>query len=99
MNIYEDFGARLEVDMHVIHGNFNRLQNAVLAAAGLSFEALADDGLVIGGQPVKYLSEFGYAGKVYPVNPKRDTIRGLTCYPSVSALPEANFRLGLSSKV
>jgi LmbE family N-acetylglucosaminyl deacetylase len=28
-------------------------QNAALAAYGVSFEALADDGLVIGGQPVK----------------------------------------------
>ncbi len=28
-------------------------QDAVLAAHGISFEALADDGLVIGGQPVK----------------------------------------------
>ena len=31
-------GARLEVDMHVIHGNFNRLQNAVLAVKGLQLE-------------------------------------------------------------
>ncbi len=29
----------------------------------------------------------GYDGAIYPVNPKADTILGLQCYPSVSALP------------
>lgn len=32
------FGARLEVDVHVIHGNTNRLQNAVRAVKGLQLE-------------------------------------------------------------
>ncbi len=31
-------GARLEVDMHVVHGNLNRLQNAVRAAKGIQLE-------------------------------------------------------------
>ena len=30
----------------------------------------------------------GYAGKVYPVNPRYEEIEGLTCYPSLDALPE-----------
>ena len=49
----------------------------------------SDDTKTIGGQPVKFLTEFGFQGKVFPVNPKRETIRGLTCYPSVTDLPEA----------
>ena len=31
-------GARLEVDVHVIHGNFNRLQNAIRVVKGLQLE-------------------------------------------------------------
>jgi acyl-CoA synthetase (NDP forming) len=31
----------------------------------------------------------GYEGRVYPVNPKYESLYGLPCYPSVSALPEA----------
>jgi cell division protein FtsA len=31
-------GARLEVDMHVVHGNTNRLQNSVRLVKGLQFE-------------------------------------------------------------
>ncbi|MFM1768463.1 MAG: Cell division protein FtsA [Verrucomicrobiota bacterium] len=32
------FGSRVEVDMHVIHGNFNRLQNPIRAVKGLQLE-------------------------------------------------------------
>src|SRR3954469_12382420 len=34
-------GARVEVDMHVVHGNFNRLQNAIRAVKGLQLEVEA----------------------------------------------------------
>lgn len=40
----------------------------------------------IGGQPVKFLATYGYAGRVYPVNPKHTEIAGLRCYPSVGAI-------------
>jgi acetyltransferase len=32
--------------------------------------------------------ESGFKGAIYPVNPKYQTLTGLTCYPSLSALPE-----------
>src|SRR4051794_38884230 len=34
-------GARVEVDMHVVHGHFNRLQNAIRAVKGLQIEVEA----------------------------------------------------------
>jgi len=37
----------------------------------------------IGGRPVQYLKDFGFEGKIYPVNPKRDTVQGLQAYASV----------------
>jgi acyl-CoA synthetase (NDP forming) len=36
---------------------------------------------------LKNIVDGGYAGSIYPVNPKADTILGLKCYPSVSAIP------------
>jgi len=30
----------------------------------------------------------GYEGKIYPVNPRYNTIDGLTCYPSLRAVPD-----------
>ena len=35
------FGARVEVDMHVIHGNFNRLQTPIRVVKGLQLEVEA----------------------------------------------------------
>ena len=33
------------------------------------------------------LKDFGYEGKIYPVNPKRDELYGVKSYPSVLAIP------------
>jgi len=41
------------------------------------------------GRPITYLMKHGYAGKVYPVNPKADRIGDLPCYASIAELPEA----------
>ncbi len=41
----------------------------------------------IGGQPLRSLTEFGYEGKVYPVNPKYKMLKDLICYPEISAVP------------
>jgi acyl-CoA synthetase (NDP forming) len=41
------------------------------------------------GRPVGYLIRHGFAGAIYPVNPRAKEIEGLTCYPDVTALPEA----------
>jgi acyl-CoA synthetase (NDP forming) len=42
----------------------------------------------IGGQPIRALSEFGYQGRIYPVNPKYSEIKGLTCFPDVASVPQ-----------
>ncbi|HDI86536.1 MAG TPA: acetyl CoA synthetase [Candidatus Korarchaeota archaeon] len=41
----------------------------------------------IGHEILKNLVEYGYQGRVYPVNPKADEILGLRCYHSVSEIP------------
>jgi acetate---CoA ligase (ADP-forming) len=54
---------------------------------GVAVVGASNDLSRIGGQPLRLLTEFGYKGHVYPVNPKYTEIKGLTCYPSVSAVP------------
>jgi acyl-CoA synthetase (NDP forming) len=49
--------------------------------------ASADAGR-IGGRPIAYMLKQGFAGAIYPVNPKRDEVQGLRAYPGVAALPE-----------
>lgn len=39
------------------------------------------------GRPVAYLLKHGFAGEVYPVNPKASEICGLPCYPDIASLP------------
>jgi len=42
----------------------------------------------LAGRPLRFLKEYGYPGKIYPINPNNDEIAGLKCYPSVSAVPD-----------
>jgi len=41
-----------------------------------------------GGRPVYMLRKHGYAGEIYPVNPKVDTVQGLPAFASIDALPQ-----------
>ncbi|RJG06787.1 CoA-binding protein [Noviherbaspirillum cavernae] len=41
----------------------------------------------VGGMPLALLLQHGYAGRIYPINPKYTDISGLTCYPDVESLP------------
>lgn len=47
-----------------------------------------EDSNRVGGRPLHYLRKFGFAGDVYPVNPKRDTVQGYKAYPSLDAVPQ-----------
>ncbi|RLE57312.1 MAG: acetyl CoA synthetase [Thermoprotei archaeon] len=42
----------------------------------------------IGYQILKNIIEYGFKGKVYPVNPKADEILGLKCYKSILDIPD-----------
>ncbi|MBK0419075.1 acetate--CoA ligase family protein [Leucobacter sp. CSA1] len=42
----------------------------------------------IGGKPISQLVSHGYAGDIYPVNPNRDEVQGLRCYPSIDEAPD-----------
>ncbi len=42
-----------------------------------------------GGRPVGYLLRHGFAGEVWPVNPRATEIAGLRCYPDIASLPGA----------
>jgi acetyltransferase len=37
-----------------------------------------------GGQPLRALMAYGYQGKIYPINPKKEYIAGLRCYASLN---------------
>ena len=41
----------------------------------------------LSGRPFRFFREFGYAGSVYPVNPKYQEINGVRCYASLAEIP------------
>jgi acetyltransferase len=43
--------------------------------------------LSIGNRVIKNLIDFGFMGRIYPINPKADEIRGLKAYPSILEVP------------
>ncbi|MBI4587685.1 MAG: acetate--CoA ligase family protein [Candidatus Rokubacteria bacterium] len=48
----------------------------------------SEDFVKISGRPLKFLLDKGYAGKIFPVNPKYEWVAGLRCYPSVGDIAE-----------
>lgn len=41
-----------------------------------------------GGRPLAALLERGYAGKVFPINPRYEEVAGRRCYPTVLEVPD-----------
>lgn len=42
-----------------------------------------------GGRPVAYLVKHGFAGNIWPINPRAEEIAGLPCFGSIAELPAA----------
>lgn len=47
----------------------------------------SNDPTRIGGRPIAYMTARGFPGALYPVNPNRTTVQGLTCYPRLAEVP------------
>lgn len=48
-----------------------------------------------GGRCMRQIINFGFAGDLYPINPKRDEVFGHRCFPSVAALPQTPDHIGI----
>ena len=61
---------------------------ALLAPRSVAVIGASSDPARIGGRPIATMLAAGFGGRILPVNPTRDAIQGLPCFPSVGALPE-----------
>jgi len=59
----------------------------VISPRSIAIIGASDEPSRIGGRPIAYMKERGFKGAIYPVNPKRPTVQGLTAYPDVASLP------------
>lgn len=60
--------------------------SALLAPRSIAVVGASDNADKIGGIPVDFQKRFGYAGALYPVNPKSATVQGLKAWPSLAAI-------------
>ncbi|WP_436644530.1 acetate--CoA ligase family protein [Microbaculum sp. FT89] len=59
---------------------------AILNPKGVAVIGATDDTSKFGGRALSFLQRHGFAGGIYPVNPRREEVQGLACYPSVAAI-------------
>ncbi len=65
-----------------------RLAQPLLAPRSVAIVGQSNDPAKTAGRPLKFLRQAGYAGRIYPVNERRDTVLGERAWRSLSALPE-----------
>ncbi|HZQ71743.1 MAG TPA: acetate--CoA ligase family protein [Burkholderiales bacterium] len=62
--------------------------DALLRPRSVALIGASDDASKTAARPLRFLRASGFAGAVYPVNARRDTVLGEKAWPSVDALPE-----------
>jgi acetyltransferase len=63
--------------------------SALLEPKSIAVIGASDQPGNLGGTAVRYLQKFRYPGAVWPVNPRRETVSGLRCFPAPADLPGA----------
>jgi acyl-CoA synthetase (NDP forming) len=64
------------------------LRQKLLAPRSIALIGASDDPAKNAARPLAFLRRGGYAGTVYPINPRRKTVLGERAWPSLEALPE-----------
>src|SRR6516162_9199357 len=67
--------------------SFN-LREALFAPRSVAIVGQSDDAGKATGRPLQFLRQAGYGGRIYPVNPRRETVLSERAWPSLAALPE-----------
>ena len=63
--------------------------DALVRPRSVAVIGASDEAARIGGRPIAYMKSQGFAGALWPVNPKRPTVQGLPAFASVADLPAA----------
>ncbi len=66
----------------------NQQIDRLLGPKSVAVVGASDRHGALGATLLNNLVQYEFPGEIYPVNPKRDEIAGLKCYPTVDELPE-----------
>jgi acyl-CoA synthetase (NDP forming) len=64
------------------------LAQVLFAPRSVAIVGQSNDASKTAGRPLTYLRQAGYAGRIYPVNARRDEVLGERAWPALAALPE-----------
>jgi acetyltransferase len=80
--------AKLESAHDILHHTTRRPLDAIFAPKSIAVIGATETVNSVGRTILENILKGGFPGKVFPVNPKRDTVLGVKAYPSVTAIPE-----------
>ena len=64
------------------------LRQSLFSPGCVAIVGQSDDASKTAGRPLKFLRQMGYAGRVYPINSRRESVLGERAWHSLAALPE-----------
>ena len=64
------------------------LLGALVSPASIALVGASNSEGKLTARPMRFLRRHGYAGRIFPVNPARETVLGEKTWPTVSAIPE-----------
>lgn len=64
------------------------LLEALFSPRAIAVVGASDDPVKLSGRPVSYLQRYGYRGRIFCVNARRDTVQGLPAYRDLASVPE-----------
>ncbi len=64
------------------------LRQQVFSPRAVALIGASSDATKNTSRPQRYMRKYGYAGKLFPINPGRDEIFGEKAYPDVTAVPD-----------
>jgi acyl-CoA synthetase (NDP forming) len=62
--------------------------DALMKPRSIAIIGASQDATKIGGRPVELLRRYGYAGEIYPVNPRATIVQGFQAYASLEEVPQ-----------
>lgn len=62
--------------------------NSIFRPKRIALLGVSNDPNSVGGITLKNIIGGGFRGVVYPINPKREAVMGVPCYPDVKSLPK-----------
>jgi len=67
----------------------SQLREALFAPQSVAIVGQSNDFTKTAGRPLKFLKQMRYGGRIYPINPGRETVLGMRAWRSLAELPEA----------